>query len=262
MSIKQLSFFILFLFSVSFAKDQRPVGITQNGKMTTSGDINCKSVTITKGSDLITEHASFGSMNINAISSKTTSAQTLSTNIIAANNELDTVYINAEFKVKGEIKYETKSSFIEVNEVKQFTNVNFIEEEKIDDINKKINLFLNEGNSNEIFFDYVIKVDKEAMHYKITMVFMFNSKKWNKGDKAYIKIGDDLYWMDNHIWEEEDNDDENMWQSPISMILPGRFVKDGKINMKIGIRTTKENRNKRKNNNDCIRFNNIDVLVK
>ena len=264
MSSKTLSIFILFLFSFSFAKDARPVGITQNGKMTTTGDIKCNSVRITKGSDLISEQDSFDSMDINAISSKTTSTQKISTNLIAANNELDTVYINAQLKIKGEVTYEKKTSFIEMNEVKQFTSVHFIENESINTVNKKINSFLLDGESREMTFDYKINVDsnKSVNHYKITMVFMFNSKNWSKGDKAFIKIGNDLYWMDNHIWEEEDSDDDNMWQSPISMIVPGRFVKDGQIHMKIGVRTTKENRNARNHNKDSIRFNNIDVLVK
>ena len=264
MSSKTLSIFLLFLISFSFEKDARPVGITQNGKMTTTGDIKSNGVRITKGSDLITEQASFDSMDINAISSKTTSSQQLSTNLIAANNELDTVYINAQLKIKGEVTYEKKSSFIEMNDIKQFTSVHFIENESINNVNKKINLFLIEGESREKSFDYIINVDsnKSVNHYKITMVFMFNSKNWSKGDKAFIKIGEDLYWMDSHVWEEEDSDDDNMWQSPISMIVPGRFAKEGHIHMKIGVRTTKENRNTRNRNKDSIRFNNIDVLVK
>ena len=62
-----------------------------------------------------------------------------------------------------------------------------------------------------------------------------------------------MYWMDNNGLKN--NDDENMLHSPISMIALEYL---GKINMKIGISTTK----KIEINNNNRHFNNIDVLVK
>lgn len=280
--------FVLFLisnlsFCISRDSFSRPRGVTQNGKLICVGDIQSESVGVTVGNDLVTEHAKFDSMDIDQIIATKASTSLLTTPLIIADNELNTIYINAQLKVKGEISYEKKqaksaSSFIEIdnlviNNVKQFHSVK-LENDDINDLNIKLNSFLVNDNNNlileENFALKVLNKENNIKHYKIEMNFSFNSTLWKKGDIAYIKINKDLYWMDNHEWEDNNETDNDKWQTPINMVISQKLVDNkGTINMVFGIKTTKENKikklqftNKDSKTSSIISFDNINVLVK
>ena len=281
-------FLILFLisylsFCVSRDSFSRPVGVTQNGKLICVGDIQSESVGVTVGNDLVTEHAEFDSMDIDQITATKASTSLLTTPLIIADNELNTLYINAQLKVKGEISYEKKqtqtaSSFIEIdnlviNNIKQFHSVKF-ESDDINVLNIKLNSFLVKDKNNLILEEnFALKVlnrEKNIKHYKIEMNFSFNSGLWKKGDIAYIKINKDLYWMDNHVWEDNNETDDDKWQTPINIVIPSKFIDNkGTINMVVGIKTTKENKlkkskfiNKHSKLSSIISFDNINLLDK
>ena len=100
---------------------------------------------------------------------------------------------------------------------------------------------------------------KQAHHYKIEMTFSFNSSLWKKGNIAYIKLNNDLYWLDHHKWEDEVNSSDSIWSNQISMIVNSKFIRDNYIPLTFGVKLTE---NKVQCDNDAITFKNVNILYK
>lgn len=282
-------FTFLLLFQLTFLQQPQTPSktLTQKGKLTCSGNISCNSLTIPAENDLITEHAHFDKLKIGQLTSTTLNTKSISTPLIIAKNELNTLYINSKVKVTGEIKYQTSSpsptSFIELpsnNNQQQPKSIYWkqlsIETETF---NNEVNLPLNNAfcsrSSPSFETTYNINITNKpnrVHHYKIEMTFSFNSSLWKKGSIAYIKLNNDLYWLDNHSWDDDDDEDNNninntnnnntIWSNQIQIIINSKFItnNDNYIPLTFGIKLPKTSIHCA--NTDAIAFKNITILYK
>lgn len=178
-------------------------------------------------------------------------AKNLLTSILTANNKTNTLTINSFLKIKGEIKYESgnasaeKTSFIQLSHESLFLNNvkqwKLLGEFELKDLNAKLNAFIassfvhnqwqseekNQKNSLEVRKNIPLnsKSLNSAQHLFIEANFKFANHLWNN-NTAYMKVGDDLFWMDHHIWEENSSVnsgnfdcDLEKWNTPIRIIL-------------------------------------------
>ena len=95
-----------------------------------------------------------------------------------------------------------------------------IKEENLSDVNDVLNkkfhgkiMFIEELLSNntkyenqsiDVTSDKIIQIDYKYDHVMIETQFSFANALWN-GNNAYIKVNDQIYWMDQHDWIEEDS---------------------------------------------------------
>ena len=93
--------------------------------------------------------------------------------------------------------------------------------EEFSEINKNINLSKNEKLPE---MDYIM----------IEASFRFNNLFWNNST-AYVKINDEYHWMEHHDWETSNCNTDN-WVSPIRIILKGKEINNGNINIIFGIK--------------------------
>ena len=89
------------------------------------------------------------------------------------------------------------------------------------------------GNGIEKDFDITTK---SGNHLLIEGRFKFVSHLWNN-NTAYIKVNNELYWMDHHSWEGDTLAcDEDKWSNPIRLIVP---YKKEKLRITFGIKLNK-----------------------
>jgi len=65
--------------------------------------------------------------------------------------------------------------------------------------------------------------------------FKFLNTLWNNST-GYIKINEDIYWMENHYWESSDCN-LDYWVNHIRFIVKKNEIKNDKINWLFGIKT-------------------------
>ena len=275
-------FTFLLLLQPTFLQQHQtpPKTLTQKGKLTCSGTISCNSLTIPAENDLITEHAHFDKLKIGQLTSTTLNTKSISTPLLIAKNELNTLYINSKVKVTGEIKYQTSppspSSFIELpsnnNHNKQQPKYTYWKQLQIEteSFNNEVNLPLNNAicspntiaPSSSFETTYNININntpKHVHHYKIEMTFSFNSALWKKGNIAYIKLNNELYWLEKHKWDDEVDSDNTIWSNQIQIIINSKFINDNNIPLTFGVKLVES---KLQCENDAITFKNMNILYK
>lgn len=209
--------------------------------------MNCK--------DLIVEdELSAANLEMNLLTvSQLLSLRLVSNSIITSNiaTDLDkrTLNVNSFLIVKGEVTYnssnsdEAQTSFIqlksvEINNVKQWRS---IVEYDLQEINSKINnqlIKVMTGNEDtkqvEVEHQFTLK---EYSNYSIAMIelsFSFISSLWNSSN-AYIKLNDEVIWMDHHSWEDDGDCDDHYWSSPIRVILNKKQLSDN-LRLSFGVK--------------------------
>lgn len=65
--------------------------------------------------------------------------------------------------------------------------------------------------------------------------FKFLNTLWNNST-GYIKINEDIYWMENHYWESSDCN-LDYWVNHIRFIVKKNEIKNDKIKLTFGIKT-------------------------
>lgn len=274
MSNSSTIFFLSFLLlSITSIKSN---GITQHGDVRTTGDFITKELIITEPIDMEIRKMKLGAIETKEINTAQINGNVLVTDEISAKNADGTIYVNSLLKINGEVTYNNvnnnqESSFVELSNiyidgVKQWQNIHFYSEEKsFDEVNDLLNSKVCDEKTFEVELDVHLVNENPADHYKVEMLYEFVNKYWNK-NSAYIKVGDEFYWADNHNWGEltkEDENDETFWQSPVSFIIPGRFVKDELIKLTFGFKINKKNASFCKESGlKAFKFSHLSVYVK
>jgi len=183
--------------------------------------------------------------------------------ILISNNKLHTLFINSFLKIKGQVSYEspTQTSFVQLGHENIF--LNGVKQWKLladfdpIEINKKINTFINshvtlKGEIAEMVsvsknfhisqnFTINSKNLKSGKHILIETDFKFVNFLWNN-NTAFIKIEDDLYWLEHHNWENNTYTNEYLecdsekWNSHIRIIIPVSNTKNNLIPITFGIK--------------------------
>lgn len=275
----QYAIVVIILCGISAQNRQsKSKSLIQNGQLTCTDTVKANLLETTLKNDIIINRAEFSSVSLGSISTNRANIKSLITSKIIAKNDQNTLYINSLLKVKGKVIYDQDAQSIsntnsdssaKISEEVNATNptsfvqlsgitVNNISQWKqirtnipLGDINSKLNAFL---ISNMIHKEKTLRLETEKTitifndkdieldvnHIKIEMTFYFNSFLWN-GHKAYIKINNDLYWLDNHKWKpiafslDQCEKDNNYWQTQIKMIVPTKFIKGNTASMLFGV---------------------------
>jgi hypothetical protein len=214
--------------------------------------------------DFYSDNAEIESVYSSEIITNKLNAKHVYSPILIPNNKLNSIYINSLLKVKGHIKYESgesesesgspkKTSFIQldniyINNIKQWklsqivdlnaenTHINnYIKEKMLLQLNSTASIEL---PGFEISKNVEIK-NKDFEHVLIEMNFLFLNNLWNS-NSAYIKINDELYWMDHHYWDDHLNCDDSHWNNPIKIIIKRANLIKGNLKITIGIKLKEE----------------------
>jgi hypothetical protein len=251
-------------------RSHRPVKSILSGGLMSTGQIETKSITIELDNNLYALTARFKSLKSSNIIAETVRTKTLIAPLFIPNNDRNIININSYLEVRGEIKFEDEkvctfkpkkrglakgTSFIQlksmqINGVKQFRT---IKEENLSDINSKLNTKFFDLLSNNTKLEYqsvdvtserIIDINYRYDHVKLETQFSFVNDLWN-GNNAFIKINDQVYWMDQHNWMDEDNIEEKRnicdninfleekWLTPIRIIYRRPLNKPQEKTLKI-----------------------------
>lgn len=270
---------IIIIYAVSAQINQgKDKSLTQNGLLNCTNSVRANLLETTLLNDITLNEAVFNSVSLGSITTNKANINTLITSKIIAKNDQETLYINSLLKVKGKVIYEqetqsesesdlTQKSFdknekpatsfvqlsgVTINNIHQWKQIE--SDIQLGDVNSKLNAFIVSNlleKKNNVRFETektislfkdrnIALMNVDVRHYKIEMTFHFDSLLWN-GHKAYIKINNDLYWLDNHQWKsiplslEDCAKEGNYWQKQIKMIIPSKYIKGNSAQMKFGL---------------------------
>jgi hypothetical protein len=235
----------------------RPKEVVQNGDLICLKDLNATSLTIGLGQDFYVGEAIIKNIFTSETLTNKLKSKKVMTSIIVSSNKLRTIYINSFLKIVGQFKYESSrkaTSFIQLghenyylNNVKQWK---LLGDYDLSNLNKKLNTFI---NSHLIVENSIknIKISKEieivenfnitsatltnSEHILIEANFKFVNYLWNN-NAAYIKAGEEVYWLDNHNWDHDNQCDAEKWNNHIRIILPSRKVINNQISLTFGLK--------------------------
>jgi hypothetical protein len=194
-----------------------------------------KSLFVTQN-DFYTLEAEMANLSAREIVSTRLNTKDMLTSVIMSQS--NSLTISALLKVTGQIRYESsdnqKTSFIQLSHESLFLeNVKqwkLIKDFSLKEINLRINerlalKYLNNLDLKENYdkspFEFTQNINinsKWVDHILIESNFRFLNSLWNN-NTAYIKVEDNMYWLEHHNWDETSCDEER-WTSHIKIIIP------------------------------------------
>ncbi len=221
------------------------------------------------------------SLNAAEIVSNKLVTKDLMTSVIIS--QTNAIVISALLKVTGQIRYESnddkKTSFIQLSHENLYLdNVRqwkLIKEYKMNDVNNRLNEYLALmlfKEKSQISQNSHFEVDKNLNitskwieHVMIESNFKFLNSIWNN-NTAYVKVGEDLYWLEHHNWQDEDCD-EGKWSSQIKIVIPYRKKMGSSLKITFGVKITEEEQKcaellDKMNLTELISFEDLHISVK
>ena len=300
-------FFITFLFllfninikSSNYFPQSSQKNLIQKGSLICKDNFITDSLLISPSKNLITSKANFNEININQLKTEEIEINTLETNLIIPNNKENTLILNGEIFVTGQVSFDNseeidynsilkekkeeelneklkgvlEQSFIQIeNKENKFFEIK-VEDEIFYDLNEKINLFVIEKNKR-IEFNENIKINLNMNEIKNKEYFMisFSLKKLEIFDIAtfFIKNNNNEYlWVSQskENFNEKINCNEFNIDSYNFMIpIEKKLIKNYNLNLIFGIKIDKEefinDLRECNNNNNLIHFDNLEVFLK
>ena len=303
------NFFIIFLFllfnininSNEYFPQSSQKNLIQKGSLICKDNFITDSLEISPSKNLITQKANLNEININKLKTEEIEINTLETNLIIPNNKENTLVLNGEIFVTGQVSFDNSEidynsilkekkeeefneklkgvlnqSFIQIenkqNKIKQFDEI-LIDDEIFDDLNKKINFFV-VGKNKRIEFNENIEIlfDENELKNKDYFMISFSLKRLEIFDIAtfYIKNNNNEYlWVSQskENFNEKINCDEFNIDSYNFMIpIEKKLIKNYNLNLIFGIKIDKEefinDLRECNNNNNLIHFDNLEVFLK
>jgi len=304
------NFYIIFLFllfnvninSNQYFPQSSQKNLIQKGSLICKDNFITDSLLISPSKNLITEKANFNEIKINQLKTEEIEIDTLETNLIIPNNKENTLVLNGEIFVTGQVSFDNseevdynsilkqkkeeelndklkgvlEQSFIQIenknNKINQFNEIH-IGDNMFDFLNRFINLFIVKKNKRIEFEEKIkIRINENNLRNKDYIMISFSLKKLEIFDIAtfYIKNNNNEYlWVSEskETFNEKFKCDEYNTDSYNFMIpIEKNSIKNYYLNLIFGIKFDKEeyinDLRECNNNNDLIHFDNLEIFLK
>jgi len=304
------NFYIIFLFllfnvninSNQYFPQSSQKNLIQKGSLICKDNFITDSLLISPSKNLITEKANFNEIKINQLKTEEIEIDTLETNLIIPNNKENTLVLNGEIFVTGQVSFDNseevdynsilkqkkeeelndklkgvlEQSFIQIenknNKINQFNEIH-IGDNMFDFLNRFINLFIVKKNKRIEFEEKIkIRINENNLRNKDYIMISFSLKKLEIFDIAtfYIKNNNNEYlWVSEskETFNEKFKCDEYNTDSYNLMIpIEKNSIKNYYLNLIFGIKFDKEeyinDLRECNNNNDLIHFDNLEIFLK